>query len=1301
MIMGLVIWPLLGLAEGQWRDLGKPLRRDFKRETTFSGEAIYNGIITREGMLLLGGDHSLFHYDGRTWGQETLRQNAFITDFAEDGEGNLWVGANGEIGFFQNFEAERFSRYVSMTDLASKGDQVVETIFRVTRQNEFLFFQGHSKVYVWDGNFFQTFTFNSDYRIESFLFEGAYYVSGRDTLFRWDGNDFLAEADFAGRDLGFISSLYRGNGDTILCLSGTGDIYSLAQGTLSRVAKVPDLENVSESAWTSRGTVLALDTQKGLLEVRPDGRVLRQFEPGVDLPTGFYQTFIREENGGVWVLGSFGVSRLGLDSPAWLITKDDLPEEGAIQDASLLGDTLYVATSRGVFRSLDGDSQGKANGDGFEMISSVGTGLKFIPLPDGRLLHSRLGGIVSLGPEGIQGLSTQVEEKLFTDVKTSSVDGGWDILLDRYQVYLASRNADGWDFLDQISHQSDYPLQICEVQAGVLFLSESSSGLVKIQYNDQGRFLSRTEIESIGDTVLLGKRGFFGQLGSQSFYFSGDRLFQWREGRWIPRELSLPEGIAPGGEFTQISRSSSEHSLWLSYSHRELNTRSLLLLKTGNTSELQFQFYPHHGLGFKGPIQSIENHDTEDGSYLLLSGRNKVKWIQLDGEWPSIPTLKPVLNLVAGKDGRPTAENPTLSPGEEIPEFHYRLPAYTLEAPVAFQSRLVGLSGDWSPPSLSGKSIFPGLRAGNYAFEVRAVHPSGFVGPTTRLSFRIIPPWYQTPWGWATFAAAGLILSWILFYLRSRELKRRARVLENKVQERTEALVKANRIKSDFVASMSHEIRNPMNGIIGELRNLQPGAPVAPDTVSSLRQRAFYLNRLVQNILDFSKIESGKLTVQEELFNPAHLGETINLLFQEQAKDQGISLVSDYRGPRNRFVISDRSRLEQVLVNLVANAVRFTPKGSVRVGIKLEATSESEGILRLWVSDSGTGISPEDQQRIFEPFEQGSSSPTGIGEKGTGLGLAIVRDIVQALGGNIHLLSDLGKGTQMYLRFPVQVREADGQSPQERVASTQLSGKFLIVEDLDYNLKIFSEILESWGATVCRAGDANNAFEWLSKDTFDLIFLDWGLPDYTGFEIAELIRKGLFPLNRETPLVAQTAYVSSDYREQARKVGMNGFIDKPITPEKVLEVLREQCPDRVHSKPVRWQNQEESKPPFSLEVLAFMAKSGERELKADVEHFSDELDRLFQAFQDAGQKMDPECVSNLAHKIRGHLGLIQERESIAFFNKIQHLDSLPESVVWARIFEEAEHQIQRVQRNLKAQLELEADFRSASELDPS
>lgn len=495
-------------ANGSWEQLGQPLRRDYERESTFAGEAIYNGMITERGRLLLGGEHSIFSFDGRTWTREEFQQNTFITDFAEDAEGNLWLGANGEIGFYRDFAEAGFSKYISMTDLVSRGNEGVETIFRVILRETSLFFQGHSKVYVWNGKSFQTFTFNSDYRIESFLFEGDYYVSDRDTLFRWDGQDFSSQADFSGKDLGFISSLGRTSEGGLVCLSATGKFFRIRDQGLEFLSQVPRLQNVSESRWTSRGTVLALDTQKGLFEVHPDGTILRLLSVGKELPAGPYQTFISDTRGTVWVLGSFGVSQLALNQPAREIHKTDIPEGGAIQDVSLVGDTLFVATSRGVFHSQGMLSNGSE--EKFEKISSVGTGLRFIPTPDGRLLQSRLGGIIALNKRGVQGLSTPDEEKLYTDVKPSQVDPDWDILLDRYQLYLASRTREGWTFLDKISHQADYPLQISEPEPGILYLSDPASGLVKIQYHPQGRFLSRTEFDSIGDHGLLGKAGLFG-----------------------------------------------------------------------------------------------------------------------------------------------------------------------------------------------------------------------------------------------------------------------------------------------------------------------------------------------------------------------------------------------------------------------------------------------------------------------------------------------------------------------------------------------------------------------------------------------------------------------------------------------------------------------------------------------------------------------------------------------------------------------------------------------------------------------
>ena len=702
--------------------------------------------------------------------------------------------------------------------------------------------------------------------------------------------------------------------------------------------------------------------------------------------------------------------------------------------------------------------------------------------------------------------------------------------------------------------------------------------------------------------------------------------------------------------------------LWLIRKHRKLDGYQIGKLKENSIGNVIWEGHSIPDISHLGEIRKVANYiDINNEETLVIAGTNGIKFLNLklleEIERPNRPRLN--LNSPA-EEGR--THNAFKENSDIPPRFSYFIPHFNKNEPLFFQTRLRGLERAWTEPSTETHREFPGLRSGNYTFEVRTINGQGKYSTASAIGFRVLPPWYRTIPAFLIYGFFLINLGTLFFYARLRESKKREKVLEEKVQERTRELVKANRIKSDFVANMSHEIRNPMNGVIGGIRMLKPNKPVSDDLLKSLNHRSAYLSRLVNNILDFSKIESGKLTLHEEIFEPSSLKETVRLLFEDVAQQNGIDLIVSYVGSENQNVLSDRSRIEQVLINLTSNAIRFTTHGSVQVRIDGALADPQNPSLKLSVTDTGTGISEEDQKKIFQPFEQGSkSAPSGRGEKGTGLGLAIVKDIIDTLGGSMDFSSELGKGTSFAIHIPVEITEKEADDSQASIEIAKISGRYLITDDLDYNLEIFREMMEVWGAEVVTAVSGSEAFEKLKEKEFDAIYLDWDLPDLSGVEIAKRIRSDEQLLNQSTPIIAQTAFSTEEQKQVCFDSGMNGFLEKPITPQKLLESLKEHCPDNVEIGQVSSLNEPASQTSsteqldISTEYLEYLAKFGSRTLEEQLQDFMSTFDEAVQNLKNAYSTLDSPNMKTFAHQLKGHLGIIQAKDHVEYFTEIDKI----------------------------------------------
>jgi len=367
----------------------------------------------------------------------------------------------------------------------------------------------------------------------------------------------------------------------------------------------------------------------------------------------------------------------------------------------------------------------------------------------------------------------------------------------------------------------------------------------------------------------------------------------------------------------------------------------------------------------------------------------------------------------------------------------------------------------------------------------------------------------------------------------------------------------AGRAKANFLATMSHEIRTPMNGVLGMAQLLQRDEtdPTQKERLTVLIESGDYLLSILNDILDVSKIDAGRLDILPAAEDLHLFLDRLVSFWGPRADERGVALKLEVQPSTPQFALIDAMRLRQVLFNLVGNALKFTEAGSITVTAGAMPNGEGAVLLHLAVRDTGMGIPAELLPQLFTRFSQGDESEVRR-HGGTGLGLAIAKQLVELMGGRIWAESEAGKGSAFHIKLPLALAAAPAAAkppePQDASASAELT--VLAVDDNAVNLMVLDQLLGSFGHTVVKAASGAEALSILGDQPFDLVLMDIQMPGMTGAEALQRLRAADGP-NREVPVVALTADVTSGGRRRYLELGFTEHCCKPIQIQDLLDSI--------------------------------------------------------------------------------------------------------------------------------------------------
>ncbi|MFT5778556.1 MAG: signal transduction histidine kinase/CheY-like chemotaxis protein [Crocinitomicaceae bacterium] len=1120
---------------------------------------------TINDQLIVANTSGILLYDGTVWQMISGTEDKMFYKFVADANGEIFTGGDGEIGVLK---ANKDGRLVfhSLLNKLDQEDRDFGRITKVVSHNGDVYFRSKGQLIRYSKGVFKTWKSESGFTKLVSSSSGV-FIAEKSSWFQIQNDSLHVIASADEEKLPSWIAVFPGPKGGLLIATKYDGFFHLHDNKLSQLSTELNPLTLKNGCQISDHKFALATDEHGVIIVNRNGEIVDLINKSMGLSSNS-ALFPFYEDGNLWLAMNSGISLI-----EYPIRTSILNEENGLNSFPFCTvkyqDNLFVGTPENAYWV------GKDDHTNLGIIKELEEPIRSIfdaKIINGKLLVSNSKGIYITNEDGsnyyIKAHSNTECNVVIQSTKFKNLiyTGNNNFIL---PIQLGDKSSEALSDRIKLPH---WTFSMAEDDGGNLWAAHDGISLINFSKGydnptvttlDSSNGLSEEmgiiEVVSVNDQVLFGT-----EIGVYSYNRQSKKL--------VPNPIF-------GKKFCDGSTSA--------YNLTEMRNGDVWITTTTHTGILRKQkndSYIYDSLPLmRAPISDVWDIYEDDDNIVWICGTEAI--VRYD---PAVSVnhhasynafIRSVIindknEIFAGnyadKNGFPT----TKQPASYIPTLNYDQNSITIKFGAAdfakdyeleYSVILVGKDTEWSTWRTTNEMSYNNLGEGKYTFKVRSKNVYGNISQDAVYSFEILPPWHRTIWAYFIFVVGGMLFLYLIVKLNSRRLVRENAKLENVITERTaevteqkERAEQSEAFKQQFLANMSHEIRTPMNAVMG-MTNLVLGTPLKPkqkDYMEGIKKSSDILLHIINDILDLSKIEAGKMELEEIDFSLSDFIEQIRKTLQHRASDKGLELMTSIKPDVSDIILGDPVRLNQILINLTGNAIKFTEKGSVAI----EVTKVDNGV-RFAIVDTGIGIPKDKLETVFESFSQANASDTRkFG--GTGLGLSISRQLVELMGGGITIESEEGFGTTF--SFVVDFKLGSKEQLDKRIAmegsvdGSILNGlRILVTDDNEFNRIVARDTLLSVAnVEIFEAENGRDAIKILQEREIDVILMDVQMPIMNGYEATRTIR-ALNSSKRETPIVALTASVVRTDLDKCKKAGMNSYVPKPFRTHDLITGIAE------------------------------------------------------------------------------------------------------------------------------------------------